>query len=203
MVHISMALALVGSERQLRLNVFCEVQQEMWLWSAGRWFQTAGKASMIPHADDDEMGTNRHLIYCIFSCTMQIAIKAMISFVPRIFIGDWNGRSLDDISLLISLLLFVRLTVPPRRYRNQQDTFCRLLTLTGRSRCGVAFYLILHMSRAFGLYLQRTASAFECVLRGATGDVVVVGGRVVSNGRKSVDSRDERCLVCAINRLQY
>ena len=34
-------------------------------------------------------------------------------------------------------------------------------------------------------------------------DVVVVGGRVVSNGReKSVDSRDERCLICAINRLQ-
>ena len=30
----------------------------------------------------------------------------------------------------------------------------------------------------------------------------MVGGRVVSNGRKIVDSRDERCLVCAINRLQ-
>ena len=56
MVYISTTLALVGSERQLRLNVFCEVQQEIWLWSAGRWFQKAGKASMTPHADDDEMG---------------------------------------------------------------------------------------------------------------------------------------------------
>ena len=31
--------------------------------------------------------------------------------------------------------------------------------------------------KGIGLYLQRTASAFGCVLRGATGDVVVVGGR--------------------------
>ena len=32
-------------------------------WSAGGWFQTAGKASMIPHDDEEEKGSNRHLIY--------------------------------------------------------------------------------------------------------------------------------------------
>ena len=36
--------------------------------------------------------------------------------------------------------------------------------------------MVLHI-KGIGLYLQRTAGAFECVLRGLTGDVVVVGGR--------------------------
>ena len=40
------------------------------------------------------------------------------------------------------LLLFVRLTAPHRRCRDRQDIFCRLLTLTGRSRRGFSFYLI-------------------------------------------------------------
>ena len=41
--------------------------------------------------------------------------------------------------------------------------------------------------KGIGLYLQRAASAFECVLRGATGDVVVVGGRVrVTSGKASI-----------------
>ena len=66
-------------------------------------------------------------------------------------------------------------------------------------------YILSHLTYAkgIGLYLQLTAGAFEYVLRGATGDVVVVGRRVVSNGSESVDSRDEICLVCSINRLQY
>ena len=68
--HMWRALAFVGSERRVRFNVFCDVQQEMWLWSAGRWFQKAGKASMTPHADDDEMGTNRHWYsaYFMYNC---------------------------------------------------------------------------------------------------------------------------------------
>ena len=41
--------------------------------------------------------------------------------------------------------------------------------------------------KGIGLYLQRAASAFECVLRGAAGDVVVVGGRVrVTSGKASI-----------------
>ena len=43
-----------------------------------------------------------------------------------------------------------------------------------------------------GLYLQRPASAFECVLRGATGDVVVVGRAVVSKGGEGVDDSTRR-----------
>ena len=38
--------------------------------------------------------------------------------------------------------------------------------------------------KGIGLYLQQTASAFGLILRGATGDVVVVGRTVVSNGLK-------------------
>ena len=44
----------------------------------GEWFQTAEKASMTPHANDDEKGIDQHLIYCIFSCTMHISLQAMI-----------------------------------------------------------------------------------------------------------------------------
>ena len=40
------------------------------------------------------------------------------------------------------------------------------------------FFILSHFTyvKGIGLYLQLTASAFGCVLRGATGDVVVVGG---------------------------
>ena len=81
-LHMWRALAFVGSERRVRFNVFCEVQQEMWLWSAGRWFQKAGKASMTPHADDDEMGTNRHWYSAYFHVQLQIPVTAMISCAP-------------------------------------------------------------------------------------------------------------------------
>ena len=43
------------------------------------------------------------------------------------------------------LLLFVRRTAPHRRCRNWQNSFCRLLTLTGGSRCGFSIYFILRM----------------------------------------------------------
>ena len=43
-----------------------------------------------------------------------------------------------------------------------------------------------------GYCRRRTASAFECVLRGATGDVVVVGRTVVSEGGKGVDDSTRR-----------
>ena len=63
MVYISTTLALVGSERQLRLNVFCEVQQEMWLWSAGRWFQTAWKSRWLHTTTLTLVGSKRtHLL---------------------------------------------------------------------------------------------------------------------------------------------
>ena len=43
-----------------------------------------------------------------------------------------------------------------------------------------------------GFSLQRTASAFGCVLRGLTGDMVLVGVRVrVTSGKSSINSRDE------------
>ena len=46
--------------------------------------------------------------------------------------------------------------------------------------------------KGVGLYLQRTASACECVLRGPTGDMVVVGRTVVSNDGKGVDDSTRR-----------
>ena len=46
------------------------------------------------------------------------------------------------------MLLFVRLTALHRRCRDRQDSFCRLLTLTGRSRRRFSFFLILYMSSA-------------------------------------------------------
>ena len=52
-------------------------------WSAGRWFQTAGKASMIPHADDDEKWANRHLIRMYILCTVYITLKVMVPFIAR------------------------------------------------------------------------------------------------------------------------
>ena len=55
----------------------------------------------------------------------------------------------------------------------------------------VRLFILSHFTyvKGIGLYLQLTAGAFEYVLRGATGDVVVVGRRVVSNGSESVDAR--------------
>ena len=53
----------------------------------------------------------------------------------------------------------------------------------------VRLFILSHFTyvKGVGLYLQRTASAFGCVLRGATGDVVVVGGRVrVTSGKSSI-----------------
>ena len=44
-----MALKGIGfiySERRVRLDVFCEVQQEMWLWSAERVVSNGLKASI-------------------------------------------------------------------------------------------------------------------------------------------------------------
>ena len=42
----------------------------------------------------------------------------------------------------------------------------------------VRLFILSHFTyvKGIGLYLQLTAGAFEYVLRGATGDVVVVGG---------------------------
>ena len=76
---MSSTLVHAGSERLVRLNVFCDVQQEMWLWWAGEWLQTAGKASMTPHADDDEMGTNLHWYSVYFHVQLHIPVIAMIS----------------------------------------------------------------------------------------------------------------------------
>ena len=74
-----------GSCRQLTASAFACVLRGAtdggW-WSAGRWFQTAGKASMTPHADDDEMGTNRHWYSVYFHVQLQIPVTAMISCAP-------------------------------------------------------------------------------------------------------------------------
>ena len=52
------------------------------------------------------------------------------------------------------LLLFVRLAAP-RCYRDRQDSFCRLLTLTGRSRRGFSFFLMLHISSALAFICSK------------------------------------------------
>ena len=141
------ALAFVGSERRVRFNVFCDVQQEIWLWSAGRWFQKAGKASMTPHADDDEMGTNRHWYTVHFHLQCKFTLKQWYHAsqdIHRPLKSSQFGRHF----IVNLMLLFVRLAVPRRCCRDRQDTFCRLLALTGWSRCGFSFYLIWHMWRA-------------------------------------------------------
>ena len=56
---------------------------------------------MIPHAADDEKGANRHLIYMYIFMYNEIHPYSDDIMRPRIFIGDWNGYSSDDISLLI------------------------------------------------------------------------------------------------------
>ena len=69
-------------------------------WSAGRWFQTVGKASMNPYATDDENGANQHLIYTYIFMHNADASSTNDIMRSRISIGDWNVFSLDDISLL-------------------------------------------------------------------------------------------------------
>ena len=55
-------------------------------------------------------------------------------------------------------------------------------------------FILYHIKQIkyIGSCWQLTASAFECVLRGATGDMVVVGRTVVSNGGKGVDDSTSR-----------
>ena len=54
--------------------------------------------------------------------------------------------------------------------------------------------------KGIGLYLQRAASAVECVLRGAAGDVVVVGGRVrVTSGKASIRAMKDVWSVLSID----
>ena len=66
------------------------------------------------------------------------------------------------------------------------------------------FFILSHFTyvKGIGLSLQLTASAFGCVLGGLTGDRLWWAGESGFKRRKIVDSRDEICLVCAINRLQ-
>ena len=82
MLNILTTLALVGSWRRVRLNVFCEVQQMVGGGRQDGGFKRPEKVSMIPHAADDEKGANRHLIYCIFSCIMKSTLTATISCAP-------------------------------------------------------------------------------------------------------------------------
>ena len=58
----------------------------------------------------------------------------------------------------------------------------------------VRLFILSHFTyvKGTGLYLQLTAGSFEYVLRGATGDVVVVGRTVVSKGGKGVDDSTRR-----------
>ena len=57
--EVPRTLALAGSEQRVRLK---SILRAGW-WSAGRWFQTAKKVSMIPHDDKEEKAANWHLIY--------------------------------------------------------------------------------------------------------------------------------------------
>ena len=82
MLHTSRTLALVGGEQRVRLKIVLRGATVGGWWPAEQWFQTARKASMTPHANDDEKGTNQRLIYCIFSCTMQLSLKVTIQCVP-------------------------------------------------------------------------------------------------------------------------
>ena len=68
----------------------------------------------------------------------------------------------------------------------------------------VRLFILSHFTyvKGIGLYLQRTASAFGCVLGGLTGDRLWWAGESGFKRQESVDSRDEICLVCSINRLQ-
>ena len=153
---MSRTLAHAGSERLVRLNVFCEVQQEMWLWWAGEWLQTAGKASMTPQAADDEKGTNRHLYTVHFHVQCIFPLKRWY-YAPYDIHRRLEWSQLGRHFIVNLLLLFVRLTALHRRCRDRQDSFCRLLTLTGRSR-RIFILSVKHMDMAL---VRRTASAFE------------------------------------------
>ena len=66
----------------------------------------------------------------------------------------------------------------------------------------VRLFILSHFTYVKGicLYLQRTASAFGCVLRGATGDVVLVGGRVrVTSGKASIRAMKDVWYVLSID----
>ena len=57
----------------------------------------------------------------------------------------------DDISLLDCCCFVFRLDAPRSRCNDQQDNFCRLLILTGRSLCGFSFYIMVRISRTLAL----------------------------------------------------
>ena len=70
----------------------------------------------------------------------------------RLSIGDQNGYYMsDDISLLDCCCCVFRLNAPHSRCSDQQDIFCRLLTLTGRSLCGFSVYIMVRISRTLAL----------------------------------------------------
>ena len=103
-----------------------------WAGSAGRWFETAGKASTIPHAaDDDEKGANCLLIYCVLSRTVEICLPFMVQCVPRYppATETVTARTVFDCEFVLEV--FVRLVVPRRRCRDREGISGRLLTLTG------------------------------------------------------------------------
>ena len=52
-------------------------------WWAGEWFETAGKASMTPHADDGEKGPNCLLITVYCHVQREICLPFMVQCVPR------------------------------------------------------------------------------------------------------------------------
>ena len=61
----------------------------------------AKKVSMIPHDEEEEKAANQHLIYMYIFMYNADPLYSDYIMRPMIFIGDWNGHSLDDISLLI------------------------------------------------------------------------------------------------------
>ena len=88
---------------------------------------------------------------------------------PRISIGDWNGFSLDDISLLIRCYyLFAYCTTSLLSWSARYI----LSALDFNGPIAMWFFILSHFTyvKSIGLYLQLTAGAFEYVLRGATGD---------------------------------
>ena len=76
-------------------------------------------------------------------------------------------------------------------FTNMARYFLSALDFNGS--IAVRLFILSHLTyvKGIGSCRQRTASAFGCVLRGATGDVVVVGRTVVSKGGKGVD--DSTC----------
>ena len=103
----------------------------------------------------------------------------------RISIDYRNDYCSDDISVLICRwYLFVLLTTR-RRCVIGKDIFCRLLIFTGRSRRGVAFYLMLHLSRVSAPFTGNG----KCVLNQSLSTMYFNRGHVwVLGWRKSVTS---------------